>query len=117
MKQLCVRALLCVFRVAADKPKDAGDEDRKALQGTWQVLEETHGDHAPEEEAKHCRFIFDHDKILIEKDGKTLFEGTIRIDASKSPRQIDLKITKDEEGQDRVGQTALGVYQVKGDTL
>jgi len=117
MKRLFLLALMCTVLVAADDPKEAGDRDRKALQGEWRVVEQTHGDAPADEQAKGCQFIFDHEKITVKKDGNTLIEGTFQIDATKSPPQIDAKILKDDQEPQRVGETALGIYQISGDTL
>jgi uncharacterized protein (TIGR03067 family) len=117
MKRLFVLAAMCGVLLAADEPKDVGDQDRKALQGTWQVVEQTHGDDAVDEQAKGVQFIFDHNKIVVKKDEKAILEGTFRIDAAKSPPQIDAKILKDEEEPQRVGETAVGIYQISGDRL
>ncbi|MDB5355621.1 MAG: hypothetical protein JWN24_2074 [Phycisphaerales bacterium] len=116
MKSSLLLALMATLLIAADKPKDAAAEDRQKLQGTWQVLEESHGDNDTSDEGKHCQLIFDGDKFIIKKDGKVIIEGTFEINAGKSPREIDMKVLKDEEDQ-RTGQTALGIYKIDGDKL
>lgn len=109
-------ALLSTVLVAADKHKDTGAQDRQKLQGTWQFLQELHGDSDTSDEGKHCQFIFDGDKFTVKKDDKAILDRTFTIDATKSPAQIDLKVLKDDEDE-RTGQTSLGIYQLDGDKL
>jgi uncharacterized protein (TIGR03067 family) len=116
MKVRLFLALLSTILIAADKPKDAGAQDHQKLQGTWQVLQELHGDSDTSDEGKHCQLIFDGDKFTVKKDDKAILEGTFTIDAIKSPAQIDLKVLKDDEDE-RTGQTSLGIYQLDGDKL
>lgn len=116
MKSLICVALLSTILVAADKPRDAGDQGRRKLQGTWQVLEERHGDADPDEEGKLCQFIFEGDKLTITKEQKVIIEGTFTVDAGKTPPQIDIKVIRDDVNPN-AGQTALGIYKIDGDKL
>ena len=116
MKWLLLLTLACAVCAVADEFKDATAQDQRKLQGTWQFLEEVHGDAEPAEEGKLCQLIFDGDKFTVTKEGKAILSGTFKIDASKSPRQIDLEVLKDEEEQ-RNGQKSLGIYELKGDKL
>lgn len=116
MKSMVFAAVLSTILIAADKPTPAGDHGRQQLQGTWQVLEEYHGDSGPDAEGKRCRLIFEGEKFTIMKDQTAIIEGTFSVDAAKTPSRIDMKVLKDDENE-RTGQTALGIYQIDGDKL
>jgi uncharacterized protein (TIGR03067 family) len=48
-------------------------------------------------------------------DGTLNFKGTFKIDPSKKPKQVDMTVKEGGMGFD--GKTALGVYELDGDTL
>jgi uncharacterized protein (TIGR03067 family) len=87
--------------IAAD---DANDEaikkDRAALKGEWKVVSyELDGKKPVSDEQL--------DKVKV-----TIIEGNTTIDPTKNPKTIDTTFT---EG-DLKGETALGIYELKGDT-
>ena len=45
-----------------------------------------------------------------------MIQGTFKVDPSKKPKEIDMKITEDETGKHK-GKTAQGIYALDGDTL
>ncbi len=59
MKTSLLLALLSAWLIAADKPTTAAASDSQRLQGTWQMLEEYHGDRDTSEEGKHCQIVFE----------------------------------------------------------
>lgn len=98
-------------------PNAHGDQtadDRKKLQGAWNVVSgEKSGTAVTEEKIKEARI-----QLVISGDNFTLktardpkgFTGTIKLDATKSPRQIDMTFGADKK-------VAIGVYELEGDTL
>ena len=87
----------------------AGDtnEDEKKLEGTWKA----------ELEGKKVEMKFAKDKFTVTfTDGNKdlVFKGTVKIDAAKKPKQMDLTI---DEGKDFNGKTALAIYDLDGDSL
>jgi uncharacterized protein (TIGR03067 family) len=91
----------------------ADDTGREALAGAWQATAgEKSGKPAPE--LKGHELVFSGDRFTIRsKAGKLLFEGTVRVDTSKSPPSIDFVHTKG----DAQGKTWLGIYELAGDAL
>lgn len=117
-------ALLTAFAlpallVAAPIPKDkekAKDED--AIVGTWKIEKfDTGGGFAGPGPAE-----IDKIRFVFEKDGKMKMTGgpggeemgaTFKIDATAKPKSIDLTMTRPGQKPD----TALGIYELDGDTL
>ena len=91
--------------------EEKADADLEQLQGTWILSAlEIDGKSIPAP-AGAGTFIFEKDKKLVMKEkGKKDKEGTFKLDARKSPRELDLIGAKDKE----VMQT---IYQLEGDTL
>jgi uncharacterized protein (TIGR03067 family) len=95
------------------KPKT--DHDR--LQGTWRVLDMvTDGKpnikQNPDDEAD-ATFADDTMSLVAQPGAKKFREFTIKVDSTKKPKNIDLKVT---EGVGK-GKVALGIYELDGDTL
>ncbi len=80
-----------------------GKKDTAALQGTWTA---TKGD-------KKIVLQFKGDKFTAAIDEEK-YKGTFKIDPSKKPRHIDMRV---KEGEKFVNMTSLGIYELKGDTL
>jgi uncharacterized protein (TIGR03067 family) len=94
---------------------DAADrKDKEKLQGTWMAVSgEKDGKDDPE--AKEHAIVFEGDKFSIKKGDKVIVQGTFKIDASKSPKTMDLTIT---EGPEKVkDKTAMSIYVLDGDEL
>ncbi|MFY7874654.1 MAG: protein kinase domain-containing protein, partial [Pirellula sp.] len=78
------------------------------IQGTWQVVfSEEEGISPPPEALRGIRFLITKDKVITELGGRKL-ESTYTLDASTSPKSIDLTSN---------GRTELGIYDLQGDTL
>ncbi len=100
-------ALLAATTLSAD---DA-EKDLKKLVGTWQEVSHiADGKEIPADDVKGSTVVIDAkgnwDAL---KDGKSFLKGSVKLDPSKSPRAADWSI----EGVDM---TALGIYEVDGDT-
>lgn len=81
--------------------------DEKALQGTWVVVSGLRKG-KPCEDVKDARFIFKNNSVSIRRAGEADTKMTYRLDASKSPRTIDVT------AEGRVNQ---GIYELRGDVL
>jgi uncharacterized protein (TIGR03067 family) len=112
---LAVAVLLAVVAVA--RPQDeANRKDLKAMEGTWTVtLHEADGKKLSEEEAKKVdsKLIVKGGKYTVYFGDKEIASGTIKLDAAKTPRQIDAIA---EEGPGK-GMAMPGIYEIKGDTM
>jgi uncharacterized protein (TIGR03067 family) len=91
-------------------------EARKALlrlQGTWQLESLTGGKKGAPKGLKK-RTLFVGGEVFLVRDGDKLLQaGTLRLSPGKAPKAIDAVVRK---GQHE-GNTMLGVYELKGDTL
>ena len=93
-------------------PIRAADE-KETLNGTWSVVKaEEDGKNATE--LLKARFTFkDGDKLSIKMPNETKpLEVSVKIDATKKPKQVDF--TRVEDGR---AETALGIYELDGDKL
>jgi uncharacterized protein (TIGR03067 family) len=99
--------LLPAMLWADDAPK--GDKD---LDGEWQLESSLHSGKAPPADAPKPMLSI-HGSALTIKDGDKAYKATLKIDAGKTPRTLDMTI---EEGESK-GKTALAIYEVKGDEL
>ncbi len=82
-----------------------------SFQGTWTIS--TVNGQAVADLGKKMSLTFTGDRYSQTTDGQVMERGTFKIDASKKPMTIDMRIT---EGV-AVGETQIGVVQVVGDTL
>jgi uncharacterized protein (TIGR03067 family) len=102
--------------VGADKKQeDTARKEMKKLAGTWQAFSYAlDGKEAPAADLKKVKLIIKADgKATVESDGKPILQATVKIDPAREPRTIDLTFT---EGGLK-GKTALGIYELKGDTF
>lgn len=90
----------------------AGADDVKGLQGVWiAVSAERSG--AAAGDLKGHRLTFSGDRFTIRFNGKLLYQGTFRADASKKPATIDFTHTRGQA----IGKKWLGIYLLEGDAL
>ena len=89
------------------------EKAQKNLQGTWAATKAERDGKAADDVVGH-RLSFTGNRFQIRsKDGKTLYEGTFRVDAKTKPAAIDFEHT---EG-DLKGKSWKGIYALDGDTL
>jgi uncharacterized protein (TIGR03067 family) len=92
---------------------DRGDAVKKELErfaGTWQgTSAEEDGVKAPEDRVKGHTYVFAGDRYTVRMNGKTIEEGTFRIDPSAKPKAIDVHPTKPE------AKVMLGIYEISED--
>jgi uncharacterized protein (TIGR03067 family) len=116
---LLAAVALPALLVAAPVPKDKEKlKDEEAILGTWKIEKfDTGGGPGgpPPGEVDKIRFVF-------EKDGKMKFVGgpggedaatTYKLDPTAKVKTLDLTMTRPGSGP----QTALGIYEIDGDTL
>jgi uncharacterized protein (TIGR03067 family) len=96
--------------------KDDTKGDMKKIQGTWTVAAlERDGQKIDLSTEEHvpAKAVFEGETVTITmKDGKT-HKGTIKLDATQSPKAIDLI----PGGGPNKGKVMKGIYSLKDDTL
>ncbi len=109
-----VLLILALGLLAADEKGGDADRPTKAVEGTWQLTsieangQKTGGDSAPD-----VQMVIKGDTYKQIEMGTETEQGRFKLDASASPRTIDLDI---RTGDDK-GKKQLGIYKVQGDTL
>jgi uncharacterized protein (TIGR03067 family) len=100
--------------VAAPPQAGATKADLEKLQGDWaEVSVCVDGVKASDDEAQSIFQTIKGDRYTLSLFNKSLVKGTLKIDATKKPKTIDMTTT-DGPGKDT---TTLGVYEIDGDTL
>jgi uncharacterized protein (TIGR03067 family) len=96
-----VALCLGVSAVADDAKKDSDK-----LQGKWSVESgQRGGQPAPAELVERLKFTFEGDKLKV-VTGEREREATVKLDPSKSPKEIDLKPSDGEKA-------LLGIYKIE----
>jgi uncharacterized protein (TIGR03067 family) len=86
--------------------------DLELLQGTWNVTAlEMDGQTMPSAVLANARIVIEGNRFTSIGVGAE-YQGTLTLDASASPRRLDLKF---ETGPEK-GNTNLGIYEIDGDT-
>jgi uncharacterized protein (TIGR03067 family) len=111
-------ALIALFALAGATAHaaDPAADEVKELQGTWQAVEiETQGKKVSKDspDVKNLRFVFDGQKITLPFPGGGSRKQTYKLDATKSPKEIDITSL---DGQEK-DQTAACIYKLDGDHL
>jgi uncharacterized protein (TIGR03067 family) len=80
----------------------------KDLQGNW----------AGEHKDKKMTFRFEKENFTVQHGDEEII-GTFKVEASKTPRTIDMTVTggRGQVADGYSGKTALGIYEVSGDKL
>ena len=108
MRSKAVVLLAVVFASASVVAGGDAKGDLKKFAGTWSVVSAVKGGKdAPENEIKDVRLTFKGDKMTFMKGDDTK-DGTITLDATKKPRQIEVMIE---------GKSHPGIYKFEGDQL
>ena len=119
--RIALVTLLCTLGLTASGGTGARADDKadvekelKKFQGTWTFESvEAGGKKAPPDELKGLTITFAGDKFTVKKGDELIQAGTQKIDPSKSPKTIDVRMT---EGLNK-GAVMLGIYEIDGDTL
>ena len=111
MKGRFLVILPVVLLIAADKPPDPlSREDLHRLQGTWTLVSAMQDGRAlAEAKVKKTTIVFKDDTFRFPESAEyaTSRSGTITIDATKTPKQMDA-ISPEKE-------VMLGIYELNGD--
>jgi uncharacterized protein (TIGR03067 family) len=87
--------------------------DLAKVQGTWKrSAAEVDGKKTPEDELARTTLTITGDAYVL-KTGEQTRKGTIKLDGTKTPKQIDLISA---EGPNK-GKSLLGIYELQGDTF
>jgi uncharacterized protein (TIGR03067 family) len=115
MTRFVYMALVAGMLLAADKNKEEAKKDRELLQGIWRPTSaESRGQVL--KAATDSVTILEGDAFAVKKGDVVQVKGTFKIDASKSPRHIDLTVTGGQVESDK-GKVVRGIYQVDGNML
>ena len=83
-----------VVLIAADARDDAAKKDLAKFQGNWHLISlERDGKNTPPEEAKKITLTIQGNKFVLRKDAVIISEGTMTLDSTKKPKEIDETIT------------------------
>ena len=84
----------------------ATDKDKKILQGKWEVVSLMFRGMDQPVPPGGIVLVFTGDKVESIKGGKTIKTGTFKVDASKTPKTLDLV---------EASETQFGIFEFKGD--
>ncbi|MFL5338552.1 MAG: TIGR03067 domain-containing protein [Gemmataceae bacterium] len=118
MKAACLALFTTGALMAADGQKDPSKADLDKLRGTWLTVSLVNDgktlvdEKNPPKEGTAAKLAYDGEKWMIRVGDKTVASGVFKIDATKTPKEIDIL---DESGQ-KNEKTKLGIYQLAGDT-
>ena len=97
--------------LAADNPQDlASKKDLDGLQGSWKLASAMRdGEVLPKDKVKKTTIVIKDDTFLFPDSAEyaTSKEGTIKLDATTKPKQMDATSTEKE--------VMLGIYELDGD--
>jgi uncharacterized protein (TIGR03067 family) len=100
-----------VVSLAADNPQDpASKKDLDGLQGSWKLVSAMRdGGALPKDKVKKTTIAMNDNSFLFPElaEYATSKEGTIKLDATKKPKQMDAASTEKE--------VMLGIYELDGD--
>src|SRR6202789_1314614 len=83
-----------VVLIAAGAGDDAAKKDLGKFQGNWQLISmERDGKETPQEDAKKITLTIHGNKFVLRKDAEIVSEGTMTLDPTKKPKEIDETIT------------------------
>ena len=107
---LVLSAGLGLLGSAAGGDRDAAQKELDGFQGEWTLVSATRdGKDMPAERVNGYQNTVKGDKFTINAEGKTAEEGTMKLDPGKKPKEVELILA----GGDK---TALGIYELSGDT-
>jgi uncharacterized protein (TIGR03067 family) len=120
MKALCCLILTTAAILVADGPGkgDVSQTDLDRLRGTWLTVSLVNDgktlvdEKAPPKQGPATKLVYDGNTWLIKVGDKTFVSGQFKIDATKTPKEIDIM---DESGV-KNEKTKLGIYELDGAT-
>ena len=120
MKAACFLILAAGALIAANGPSkdDPSKGDLDKLRGTWLTVSLMNNgktlvdEKTQPKEGPATKVAYDDNKWMIKVGDKTVAGGLFKIDATKTPKEIDFM---DESGV-KNDKTKLGIYAINGDT-
>jgi uncharacterized protein (TIGR03067 family) len=120
MKSCCLLIATMGFLVRSDGPAvdSSSKEDLEKLRGTWLTVslvadgKTVVDEKDPPKEGPVTKLAYDGNKWMVKVGDKTVASGITKIDATKTPKEIDIM---DESGA-KNDKTRLGIYELDGDT-
>jgi uncharacterized protein (TIGR03067 family) len=110
LRVLC--ASFAVFGISAAIAADSKD-DLKAMQGTWRPTSgESAGKAMASDVLKKTKLVIKDNKYTVTV-GEDPDHGTLKIDASRMPKTMDIVST----GGANKGRRILAIYEIDGDTM
>jgi uncharacterized protein (TIGR03067 family) len=107
---IAITACLSCQLVASLQAQDDTDKGIKELQGKWRAVEmQTGGNPAPKEVLEKARLEIKDDEMTWHSGGTSVRKSRIRLDPSKSPKEIDITFL-DGPGK---GSTFPGIYALE----
>ena len=98
--------------IAADATDDAAKKDLEKFQGNWQLISMVRdGKKTPQEDAKKITLTIQGDKFVLRKDAVIISEGTMTLDPTKKPKEVDESITT---GPNK-GKVFSAIYEIDDD--
>lgn len=85
--------------------EDAARRDRDRLQGTWDFVSG----------GREARLVIDGGHFQVRFKQNDVYRGTFTLDPTRRPKAMDMTVT--EGPAERLGKTALCIYQIDGDHL
>jgi uncharacterized protein (TIGR03067 family) len=114
MRVRTLAVLVVGLLIAADDAKSDNKKDMEKMQGEWTMASgERNGQAIPDEFVQSLKRTIKGNQYTVKREDEVINGGTYTIDATKSPKTIDLKVT---EGQ-AAGQEMHGIYELDGDTI
>ncbi|MCI0703040.1 MAG: TIGR03067 domain-containing protein [Planctomycetia bacterium] len=106
-------ALLALFLLSSVALSAEPDTDLKSFEGVWLLEDAILAARDHKEDFKGMKLTITGDKYVIDF-GDNSDKGTLKIDSSKKPKQIDITTRKDGPFK---GRTLPGIYEFKGDLV
>jgi uncharacterized protein (TIGR03067 family) len=120
MKAIGIPMLAAGLLAATQGPAmdDPSKDDLTRLTGTWLTVSLVSdgktlvGEKTPSKDGPTTKLAYDGNKWMIKVGDRTVATGIIKIDATKSPKQIDVMDASGTKNE----KTRLGIYELDGDT-
>ena len=109
---LRIASAACLFLASVALAAEP-EGDLKALQGTWSITDAMLAGRDHIDDFKEMKLKVNGDKYEV-GFGMVWEKGTVKLDPTKKPKQIDL--TTDKKGAFK-GHTLPGIYELKDDTI
>jgi uncharacterized protein (TIGR03067 family) len=114
MKRLPFLLLVLALGMGAEGTKEDAAKDLKKMQGDWVVVSmEVDGMRIPDDDAQALFRTVKGDEYTISRYRKMAGKGTIKLDATKTPRAIDAI----PGGAAAKSKPILGIYEFDGEKL